>query len=225
MSKSLVLSEGTLRVLKNFATINQGIVIAPGNRIRTFANRKNVLGEYETTENFPIDFAIYDLNEFLGALSLFGNPQLSFSDSWLTISGEGSSKSVRYFYGDPAVIVSPDKEVVIDDKDVNVAFGLDSEQFSGILKAAQVLGLPNLVVKGNKKGLFLKVKNRKNESSNVYEVRVGDYDGEDFEFSFLVEHLKVLPGNYQVFIAQRKISKFENTDLGVVYYIALEPED
>ena len=61
------LSNHTTSVLKNFATINQNLVIKEGNSIATMSAMKNIVAKAEVEETFPQEIAIYDLNEFLGA--------------------------------------------------------------------------------------------------------------------------------------------------------------
>ena len=64
------LSNETVTVLKNFSTINQNLVIKAGNKLSTMSAMKNIVASADVKEDFPQDFAIYDLNEFLAALSL-----------------------------------------------------------------------------------------------------------------------------------------------------------
>ena len=63
--KTMKLSEKTLNILKNFSSINQSILVKQGNQLRTISVAKNILAEAEIKEDFPRDFAIYDLNQFL----------------------------------------------------------------------------------------------------------------------------------------------------------------
>ena len=46
------LSNFTMQVLKNFATVNSNVVIKPGNTIMTMAEAKNVLGQATVSETF-----------------------------------------------------------------------------------------------------------------------------------------------------------------------------
>ena len=62
------LSNETVSVLKNFSTINQNLVIKGGNKIATMSAMKNIVAKAEVLEDFPQEFAIYDLNEFLSAI-------------------------------------------------------------------------------------------------------------------------------------------------------------
>ena len=64
------LSDATISILKNFSSINQSIIVAEGNKLRTISVMKNILAEATVEETFPRTFAIYDLNEFLNGLSL-----------------------------------------------------------------------------------------------------------------------------------------------------------
>ena len=61
-NQTMKLSNETLTVLKNFAGINQSILVRKGNKLRTISVMKNILAEAEITEEFPKDFGIYDLN-------------------------------------------------------------------------------------------------------------------------------------------------------------------
>ena len=105
------LSDNTLGILKNFAGINNSILVKKGNQLRTISVAKNILAEAEIPEDFPRDVAIYDLNQFLNGLSLHQDPDLDFSEeTYLTIR-EGRRK-VKYFFADPQVIIAPpEKEI------------------------------------------------------------------------------------------------------------------
>ena len=107
------LSDQTLNILKNFAGINNSILVKQGTQLRTISVAKNILAEAAIDEDFPRDFAVYDLNQFLNGLSLHQDPDLDFSpDSYISIK-EGKRR-VKYFYADPNVIVSPpEKEITL----------------------------------------------------------------------------------------------------------------
>ena len=79
------LSTNTIQVLKNFASINQNLVIKEGNTITTMSAMKNIVAKADVEETFPQEVAIYDLNEFLASLSLFTNPILDFAENHVMI--------------------------------------------------------------------------------------------------------------------------------------------
>ena len=64
------LSEHTQSVLKNFATINQNLVIKKGKTLMTMSAMKNIIAKAEVEEEFTQDVPIYNLNEFLASILL-----------------------------------------------------------------------------------------------------------------------------------------------------------
>ena len=50
------LSDRTINLLKNFATINQSILFKQGNSLRTISVMKNILAEANIDEYFPQEF-------------------------------------------------------------------------------------------------------------------------------------------------------------------------
>ena len=220
--KTMKLSDNTLTILKNFAGINNSILVKKGNKLSTISVAKNILAEAEISpEEFPRDFAIYDLNQFLNGLSLHQDPEMDFSEaSYLTIR-EGRRK-VKYFYADPAVIISPpEKEITLPSEDVH--FQLDSSSLEKLLKAAAVYQLPDFCVVGNAGVIKLVVRDKKNDTSNEYSIKVGETDKE-FVFNFKVENIKIIPGAYDVVVSSKLLSKFTNTSFELNYFIALEPD-
>jgi len=215
------LSDQTLNILKNFAGINNSILVKQGAQLRTISVAKNILAEASIDEDFPRDFAVYDLNQFLNGLSLHQDPDLDFSpDSYISIK-EGKRR-VKYFYADPNVIVSPpEKEITLPSEDVR--FQLDSSALEKLLKAAAVYQLPDLSAVGEAGVVKLVVRDKKNDTSNEFAVVVGETDKE-FSFNFKVENIKIIPGAYDVVVSSKLLSKFTNINCDLKYYIALEPD-
>ena len=215
------LCDNTLGILKNFAGINNSILVKEGNQLRTISVAKNILAEAEIDEDFPRQFGIYDLNQFLNGLSLHQDPDLDFSEeSYLTIR-EGKRR-VKYFFADPQVIVAPpEKEITLPSQDV--CFQLDSTALDKLLKAAAVYQLPDLSAVGEAGVVKLVVRDKKNDTSNEFAVVVGETD-KNFTFNFKVENIKIIPGAYNVVVSQKLLSKFTNTNFNLKYYIALEPD-
>ena len=112
------LSKHTIEVLKNFSTINPNIVVSPGQQLKTIAEAKNILASAEITEDFAQEFGIYDLNEFLSAINLVGDPELSFEESFVKLQADASiphKGSVKYFFSEKDILTSPSKEVDMPD--------------------------------------------------------------------------------------------------------------
>jgi hypothetical protein len=215
------LSDNTLSILKNFASINQSILVKQGSKLRTISVMQNILAEADVDEDFPKDFAIYDLNQFLNGIGLHQDPDLDFNNDSHLIIREGKRK-VKYFFADPEVIVSPpEKEISLPTQDI--CFQLEHSQLDKLLKAAAVYQLPDLSAVGANGVISLVVRDKKNDTSNEYSIVVGESDAE-FTFNFKVENIKIIPGSYNVVISQKCISKFTNEKYNLNYFIALEPD-
>ena len=218
---TMKLSDNTLNILKNFAGINNSILVKEGNKLRTISMAKNILAEADISEEFPRDFAIYDLNQFLNGLSLHQDPDLDFNqETYLSIK-EGKRR-VKYFFADPNVITSPpEKEITLPSEDVS--FQLDSASLEKLTKAAQVYQLPDLSAIGEAGVIKLVVRDKKNDTSNEYAIVVGETEPQ-FTFNFKVENIKIIPGAYNVVVSSKLLSQFTNTKHDLKYYIALEPD-
>ena len=213
------LSNETVSVLKNFSTINQNLVIKSGNKIATMSAMKNIVAKAEVLEEFPQEFAIYDLNEFLSAISLFSKPELEFENDFVMITEEGKKSSLKYWYSDPSVVTTPTKDITMPECEVK--FNLPSDTLSTIQKAAAVIGAPDMALESGS----LKVTDKKNATANNYALDLDVASQSDnYKFWFKVENLKLIQGSYDVQVSSKNISHFKNSTGNVEYFIALEPE-
>ena len=217
------LSSNTTMVLKNFATINQNLVIKEGSELLTMSSMKNIVAKATVEENFPKEIAIYDLNEFLASLSIFKSPVLEFEEQHLTIKEEDQPhKKLTYFYSDPSVVQSPTNTIAMPSEEVK--FHLDINKLLEMKRAAGVIGSPDMVLQKSSGNSSLLVKDKKNDTANNYSSDIKtDGDGE-YKFFFKVENLKLFDGDYDVKISSKNISHFKNDKSNIEYWIALEPE-
>ena len=218
------LSEHTVDVLKNFASINQNLVIKEGSTLTTMSAMKNIVAKAEVEESFDKEVAIYDLNEFLASISLFASPVLDFNEGFVTIKEENNPKnSLKYFYSDPSVVTSPNKTITMPSKEVS--FKLNGENLNKLKRAAGVIQAPDLVLEKKNTDVFLTVKDKKNDTANTFSIDVDTIaDGSDFKFFFKVENLKLMDGDYEVDISSKNISHLASSNKDVEYWVALEPE-
>jgi len=96
------ISKQTIEILRNYAAINQNILIKEGNVLTTRTVARNLFASATVDTSFPQDVGIYNLSTFLGVLSLFSDPEIDFGESAMTIS-QGKNK-VNYLYAAPAVL-------------------------------------------------------------------------------------------------------------------------
>ncbi len=217
------LNQTTQEILKNFSEINTNILIKPGSELNTISTMKNILAKATINENFDKEFGIYDLNEFLSVVSSLDKPELTLQEKHMTISTEGSRSKVKYFYSDPSVIVSPNKDVNMPESDVT--FSLSESNLVQLQKMAAILSSPDLALIGEKGGdVVLKVCDKKNDTSNKFDIVVGENATANYTFYFKVENLKMISGDYDVAVSSKSIAHFTNTKLPIEYWIALEPD-
>ena len=216
------LSDKTINLLKNFSTINQSILFKQGSKLRTISVMKNILAEATIEEEFPKDFGIYDLPQFLNSVVvLYNNAEFDFANDNHVVIKEGRMRS-KYFFVDPSVIVTPpEKTLTLPSEDVT--FDVSTEQLDKLLKAASLYQLSDLAVVGGDGVVKLLVRDKKNDASNDFSIVVGETN-DVFSFNFKVENIKILPGNYEVVVSSKLLSRFTSKNQDLTYYIALEPD-
>ena len=207
------LSENTVSILKNFSTINQNILVKEGSQLRTMSTMKNILGEAGITETFPRDFGIYDLNEFLGVLSLVKDAEVNFDDSHLTV--RGGKTQIKYLYSDPSILTTPPE--TFNAPDCDVTFNISQTILANVLKASAVMQLPDVVITPGK----ITATDLKNVTSNNFIEEV-DATG-DFDFRFKADNLKMIPGEYTVQASTSAgVSNWKGAEAS--YWIAMEAQ-
>jgi len=216
------LSENTLNVLRNFSGINQNMLIKSGTNIKTISEARNVVATADVAEEFPKDFGIYDLNEFIGVMGLVDTPSLKFDEDYVTVSDSSGRSKVKYFYAAEETLTTPTKDVTMPDADVK--FTLDNSTLNKLKKAASTLGHSEVSIKAKDGVLSLSVVENQNATSNAFSI---DIDGEfkqDAVFNFIISisNLKILPGDYEVEISSKLITQFKNKEIPLKYWIALE---
>ena len=123
-----MMTEKTLQVLKNYATINPNIVIENGNVVKTISEARAIVSKSSVDVDFPLTFGIFDLSNFLNVLSLVESPTLDFKNDYVEIKDQTGRTSIKYHYSDPEVLTSPKKEVIMESSDVE--FLLDRDTLS-----------------------------------------------------------------------------------------------
>ena len=214
------ISEQTVNLLKNYANINQSIEFREGKILKTVSTLNTILASVEIEEEWPRTFPIYELNRFLGTLSLFADPVLDFTENEVVIKESDDSALYRYCGSSSMFQTPPDKDITFPDPEVQFTVSVD--QFKKITNAANTLGLPEIVVEGNSAEIFLIVSDTSNVASDVFSTKVGTTD-KIFRMIFKTENLnKIMEGDYDVSLSSKRISHFKNRGSSLQYWIALE---
>jgi|TARA_R110002074_G_scaffold15033_5_gene52024 hypothetical protein len=221
---ALTLSKRTLDIFKNFASINSNILVKPGNDIKTVSPIKNVMGKATLEETFDTEFGIWDLNKFLGTVSLFDTPEFEFHENYVIIRDVNKKSEVTYYYSDPRLLTVVDKEIKMPD--IVVEFSLTNNTLNDILRAASVLQVSDIVVRSNGDEIEIVALDKNDPTTNNYSVSLGQlpHGDHDFSFYFKAENFKMLTGNYDVSITDKVISQFKKLNDDVIYWVALESD-
>ncbi len=213
-------SDRTTNLLKNYANINQSIEFREGKLLKTVSPLNTILASVEVEEEFPRTFPIYELNRFLGTLSLFNDPELNFDENGVSITDDKHSAIYRYCGSSSMFQTPPDKDITFPDAEVE--FTLEKDVFKKTINAANTLGLPEVVVEGNGTETRIVVSDTGNTTSDNFSTGVGSTD-KTFRMIFKTENLnKLMEGTYDVALSSKRISKFQRTTDTLLYFIALE---
>ena len=224
----MILSDDTLNVLKNFATINPNLVLKPGQRVSTISEAKTIMASAEIVEDFPQEFGIYDLNEFLSVYGLIENPQVDFQEKSVVISNTvggnklANQQKINYFFAEQDILTTPQKDIQMPNAELGV--NIAEDVMAQIRKAAAVLGHTELTLSGNNGVITASVSDGRDATSNSFDIEL-DRDNScknEFDFVISIPNLKLLPGDYFVSISSKLISNWTNSNYPVEYFIALE---
>jgi hypothetical protein len=211
------MSRETVGILKYLSSISLNLMLKPGGELATINAQKNVIADVKVKDEFPIEFGIYDLNQFLGVVNLFSDPDITFNDKYAVIKEGGSS--VKFFAADPTVLQLPTRKIVFPTPDIE--FVLEAAQLAAIQKTASVLGAPDVSIVGANGVLSINVGDLKTPASNSYVIELGEATS-DFSANIRVQNLHLMPMDYNVAISSKKISRFVSTDESINVKIALE---
>jgi hypothetical protein len=223
MEYVMQLSNDTINVLKNFGAINQGILFKKGKVLKTMSSGKNILAEVTIKEDIPTEFGIYDLNKFLSVVSLHkDNPTFEFGDKEVKIVGNKGRSKMKYRFCEPTMIVTPpEKQLAMPNPEVS--FSLSAEDFDWIMKAAGVLGSPQIAVESDGSKVTVTAFDSSDSSAHTDALEVSVGNGDKFRFIFKTEHLtKLFGGAYDVQISSKGISNFKHKTVELQYWISTE---
>jgi hypothetical protein len=217
---NVTFSKNTLTILKNFSNLNSNLLVTPGNVIKTITPSKNGMAIATVEEKFDVQFGIWDLNKFLGVVSLFHNPTFNFGDKSVRIKNGGDSV-VNYYYSEPRLLTYPTKDVNMPSIDITIT--LTEKNFNELQKAASVMQLPDLSFKSDDDTIVAMVSDLSDPTSNSYKVVVGSGDElPEFLFNFKMENIKILPGDYKINFAKNVVGEFIHQTIPVKYWYAME---
>ena len=216
------IGDKTLEILRNFAEINPKISINKGQLIKSISAEQNVFGDAQVKEKFPVDFAIYDLSEFLRAVGLFEEPEFDFQEDFVVISGDGNS--VRYFYGNRQNIYIPKKEFKMPPTEIEL--DISQGTWESLKRAAAVLHIYHLSLLGDGKNLSYFLHDAAIVSSaNTYTIDDLAKSKIVCEMTVKIDSVNLIPGDYKVKISgPDKVMRIDVEGRDVSYTVGMEPD-
>lgn len=217
------LNNDTLQILKSFSNINPSIYIRKGNVLRTCSTIKTVYAKAVVSQEFEDEMAIYDLSNFLSAISVFDKAEITkIDDKSVRISTVDNKRSFNYLFANPSSIVyPPEKDLVL--KNFHEKFNLTQKSISDVLKAIGILSqsssqITEIAIKGDGSVITLQAVDSKKEGKS-YSDEVGVTD-KVFTAYFKVDNLKFIPNDYEVTLTTQGIANFKAEN--VEYWVAVE---
>jgi hypothetical protein len=216
------LSNDTLNVLKNFASINSNVLFKKGKTVKIVSPRRNILAEAVISEEIPRQFGIYDLNNFLSVLSIHDSDMtLDFDDKNVLISGyKGRSKMKYRFCPEKMITVPPEQGIAMPNPEIS--FDLSNEDVEWILRVANVLSSPQIVVESDGKTINITVLDLQDDAAHTDSIEICNGNGDVYNMIFKTENWKLLPGSYEVNISSKGIAHFKHKSVDIQYWVTTE---
>lgn len=233
----MLLSQKLISILKNFSAVNPNLYLEEfTNEVVTVKKSNVVLCRAVVDEKFPVNFGIYKLTDFLGAVSLFDEPFIAFDELFCTIhEAKDKRKRLKYFYADKTtLLLPPANNVPIPEKDIVASFTLTEDSIKNITRAAAMLQLDSIAIgiDDDRASIGAEQKTTGNEASNNYSLDISDivergpaFSSASGVFNLYIDKLNVNPisgCDYKVDVTNRAV-RFDSTDsseYNVTYWYA-----
>lgn len=215
------LSTDTIEILKNFSSINQSILIKEGTVLKTISPLRTIYVEAVVAEQFPKEFALYDVNKLLAKMSLYKDAVLSFAADRVNIATSDNKKNDNIKYCSPQVIVVP-PEKPINFGMPDCEFTLAQSDLEWMKKSAGISGSPNFIFESDGDTIHFIAHDIVDDSADQSKIEIGAGDGSKFRVVMKVENFKLVDGSYDVKIAKKGLALFAHKTKPIKYFIAVE---
>lgn len=216
-------SEKSIEVIKNFSTINQGIIFKEGNTLKTVSPQKNVLAVAELEDDIEKEFAIHDLNNFLTVASTSDSGEFLFDDSQhIIITSESGMGELRYRFSSSNMIVAPpEKDIQFPTPEINI--DIPAKSLEAIFRTAGIINTPHIGFISDGENVYATAFDAVGAKNHQYKLNLGKGNGDAYECHFKLENLKVIPGDYELNISSKGVSHWKNKNRPIEYWVTLEP--
>lgn len=224
-----------LKVLGNFSTINENMIVLPDKFAVINGAKKSVVGYYKFDKKYEYEpYGIFNLPEFLTLVKINGDEyELAVYDKYVEVFYPSSNSGTKYNLT-PHELLPQVGEISEKFNKLNIEldFDLPAENIATLKKVANILGLERIYIQSvpdQDAVLLTAAKKHLEKAENPHVVTITDKktnvrkNGLDVDTVLYVnvEELKILEGDYRVKISSRGISHWENQFLNVEYYIGV----
>ena len=214
----------TIEVLRNFVSVYTSLKVVKGSTLKTISLGEDCIAWYNCPEEFPVDFKIYDLPQFLQGIALFDDPVLDFESEDYVVIRSGN-KRIKYHFAGENIQVKEAPAELITLPSTDVTFDLDEKDLSYIQKTRTTYKIDDLLIRASSSGkVRIDIADLENETSTVASIDLQGQSTGDYEFPVKVGNLHMLPGDYTVSIttAGGGAACWQHKDLDLQYLIAFE---
>ena len=172
------LSNEIKEVLSNFQTINSNIALGEDGMIRSMSTSKTLMAKSnvvpEAPYEWPYQFGIYDLGEFLACLNMFEDPTLNFDEDKKFVTITDGITQFKYFFSDIDILTVPTKDIDLPCADIQFTLTLD--QLNQLRKASATLKTNQLSIRKNDSAAFIEcvIVDKQNPTSNQFSMNVSN---------------------------------------------------
>lgn len=218
------LSENTVEILKNFASINMNLLLNPGNTLRTCSTTKNFFAEAVIDEKFDKQIGIYDLNKFLALLSMkSGDPDVEVEDKSFAFKGLNKGK-IRMRFSEPSILIAPSDK--LPDVEYEVQFTINHDTLKWINNVASILKAPHILIESDGDGdITMSAGDATGAMTDDAKITLEGESKHQFVAVFDLTNLNFIPGTYGVELSSMGLIKVKNKNRKLTYWVAMSAED
>ena len=208
------ISQKTLAILKNFATIRDGIHILPGNVLSQRPVEKFMVAYANVDETFPVEANIYSLPLFLQIFSTLEDPELDWKENYVIFSRE--NHKVTFTYG--REIESPPARDKIIAQKWDAEFKLTSEEFGKVMKMANILNSYCIVMNFEGENSKIELEGQSSALETNFSLDVEATVSNEIRVPIRKENILLLPLGYTIKVNEKSVL-FENEEFGIMYLV------
>lgn len=228
------LSKTSIDIIKNFSSINPGIIFKAGNQLKTVSPQKNIMGVATIQEKFDTEVGIYDLNSFVSVITMNEDNDFDVNEDNIKIiqkielgkDDKGKAKtaiSVNNYKPSAKnlIVAPPDKPIQFPEPEIRLH--IPEKIISHVFNMAGIFASPHIGLSSDGENVSISAFDVGGQKSHSNVTTFEEGNGDSYSLHFKIECLKLFPGDYDVEISTKGVSHWKNKQVDVEYWITIEP--